>query len=466
MHVPRIRDVEGRDATERPLVTLLRGYRDLLEHRPAAIVWMPRGHGLGRLVRVPCIRWIARYFTSAHIRRSLIALERRYTARIALDEACAVERAELERIKAFRSSLAPVLLAGVAITSVFTGFASLGLTGLGSVLGSTGAVDGLQGMYESEIGKSNTWAEELLLAAFVLPLAISVLLAPVVGAFRLKRALFNLHPGLDATTPRASDHAGRATGVYGLERDAYTRLGAPAPREFPLDLAASTLPTVAVASLMAAFAIIAVQFALEDDPLGTFVGLFWAVAFAPLVVIRLRRTFACARARAAGGEAPVHVSAQPARMRTRWRAQIVDLPAVAAISIGLWVAVGTLLEGPTQEVLAWATPTIAGLAYAVLSLARGNALFGQPLGRSQARLAVVRADGEQAEWWRHLLRDGVLKWGLFGAPSVFMFGVPMLANLLWPYVDTHNRALHDVIAGTVVTAAAPTAELSPAVVTA
>jgi hypothetical protein len=457
MHVPTIRDVERRDAGERPLVALLRGYRDLLENRPPAIVWMRRGPGLSRLVRVPCIRWIAHYFTSAHIRRSLVVLERRYTARIALDEACAVERAELERIKAFRASLAPLLLAGVAITSAFTGFASLGVTGVGRVLDVTGAIGTLHAAYQSKIGNSNTFAEELLLAAMVLPLALSILLAPVVGAFRLKRARFNLHPALDSAAPRASEHAGRATGIYGLERDAFARLGARPPRELPLDLVAGTLPAIAIASLVIAIGIVGVQFALEDDPFGTLFACFWAAVLAQPVVIRLKRTVTFARTRAAGGD-PVLVAAEPARMRARWRAQLIDLPAVAAISVGLWIAVASFLDGSTSGVLMFATPTIAGLAYALLFLARGR-----PLGKSRARIAVVRADGEQAEWWRHVLREGVLKWGLFGVPSLAMFGIPMVVNLVWPYIDPHNRALHDVIAGTVVTPAEPKLELAPVV---
>lgn len=212
---------------------------------------------------------------------------------------------------------------------------------------------------------------------------------------------------------------------------------------------------------MTAFAIVGIQFALEDDHFRAFTGLFWAAVFAPLLIIRLRRTITFSRARGAGGEAPVLVAAEPARVRTRWRAQLVDLPAVAAISTGLWVATGLLFEGRDQQVLEWAAPTIAGLAYALLFLARGR-----PLGKSRAGIAVVRADGEQAEWWRHLLREGLLKWGLFGLPSLVMLGVPTLLNLLWPYVDTHNRALHDVIAGTVVTPVAPRLQLSPAVVAA
>jgi uncharacterized RDD family membrane protein YckC len=456
MHVPRSHRVEVTEADKRPLVTLLRAYRDLLDHRPPAVIWMRRSRGLGRLVRVPCIRWIAQYFTSAHVRRSLTALERRYTARIALDEACATERAELERLKAFRVSLPPVLLAGVALTSAFTAFASIGLTGLGSALEVTGIVGKLQAAYESKIASSNTWAEELLLAVIVLPLALSVLLAPVVGAFRLKRARFNLHPELQAPAPRASEHAGRADGVYGLEREAFGRLGTAPPREFPVDLFASILPTVAIGSLLVAFVVIGVQSALDGYPTSAVAAGFWAAALVPLVLARLRRVVGFARARATG-RAPAPVAAEPVRVRTRWRAQLVDLPAVVVFSAGLWVATALLFDGRDEEVLAWATPTIAGLAYALLFLAHGR-----PLGKSWADIEVLRADGEQAEWWRHVLREGILKWGLFGVPSLFMLGVPALLNLLWPYVDEHNRALHDVIAGTVVTRKEPNPKLAPA----
>jgi hypothetical protein len=196
-----------------PLIPLLRGYRDILEHRPPAIVWMSRGRGLNRLVHMPCLRWITRYMTGSHVRRSLAALERRYTARIALAEATPVEHDELERIKAFRGSLSPVLLAGVAITSAFTGFASLGIATVRSVLELTGFAGRLVDEYESKIGNSTTWTGDLMLAAMVLPLAFAVLVAPAVSAFRLKRARFNLYPALDETKgQRTSDHVGRATG--------------------------------------------------------------------------------------------------------------------------------------------------------------------------------------------------------------------------------------------------------------
>jgi uncharacterized RDD family membrane protein YckC len=140
---------------------------------------------------------------------------------------------------------------------------------------------------------------------------------------------------------------------------------------------------------------------------------------------------------------------------------------VTAISAGVWIAVATLADGRDQVVLAWGAPTVAGLAYAMLCLARRRELWARPVGKSRAGIAVVRADGEQVEWWRHLVREGVLKWGLFGVPAVFMLGVPILLNMLWPYVDEHNRALHDVIAGTVVVPA-PRAEpqLAPAAVAA
>jgi uncharacterized RDD family membrane protein YckC len=437
------------EGADRPLIPLLRGYRDILEHRPPAIVWMSRGRGLNRLIRMPCLRWIARYLSGSHVRHSLAALERRYTARIALAEATPVEHDELERIKAFRGSLSPVLLAGVAITSAFTGFASLGIASVRSVLEFTGFAGRLVDVYESKIGNSNTWVEELTLAAMVLPLAFAVLLAPAVSAFRLKRARFNLYPALDALIgQRSSDHVGRTTGLYRLERDAFARLGTEPPREFPLDLAASALPTVALSALMGFFAIVGVQLALEGEGAGAFAAFFWTAAAVPLLVWRLRRSVRHSRARM--GRAPAQMSAEPARVRTRWRAQLADLPTVAAISTGIWIAAGTLFDGRDQEVLAWGAPTVAGLTYAMLCLARRRELWAQPLGKSRAGIAVVRADGEPVEWWRHLLREGVLKWGMFGVPASFMLGVPTLLNMLWPYVDEHNRALHDVVAGTVV----------------
>jgi uncharacterized RDD family membrane protein YckC len=437
------------EGADRPLIPLLRGYRDLLEHRTPAIVWMSRGRGLNRLIRMPCLRWIARYMTGSHVRHSLAALERRYTARIALAEATPVEHDELERIKAFRGSLSPVLLAGVAITSAFTGFASLGFASVRSVLELTGLAGTLVDAYESNIGNENTWGEELMLAAMALPLAFAVVLAPAVSAFRLKRARFNLYPALDETRgQRASDHVGRATGLYGLERDAFGRLGTSPPREFPLDLAASALPTVALGALMGSLAIASVQLGLEGEPGSALVGFLWTATAVPLLVWRLRRSVRHARART--GQAPAAMSAEPARIRTRWRAQLADLPTVAAISIGIWVAAGTLFDGRDQEVLVWGAPTVAALAYAMLCLARRRELWARPLGKSRAGIAVVRADGEPVEWWRHLLREGVLKWGLFGVPALFMVGVPTLLNMLWPYVDEHNRALHDVVAGTVV----------------
>ena len=87
---------------------LLAGYQrtlDVAEGLPA-VVWVRWGDkGLGRLVKVPYLRWFLRYFLTYHMSKSLGALDRRLHAVAALADDPDANKADRDAVKLYLESL-------------------------------------------------------------------------------------------------------------------------------------------------------------------------------------------------------------------------------------------------------------------------------------------------------------------------------------------------------------------------
>ncbi|WP_354700870.1 hypothetical protein DSM112329_01162 [Paraconexibacter sp. AEG42_29] len=67
---------------------------------------------------------------------------------------------------------------------------------------------------------------------------------------------------------------------------------------------------------------------------------------------------------------------------------------------------------------------------------------GRTVGRRVAGVRVVGHDGRPVGIGRAFVREVLVK-GVFG-----VLVLPLLASVLWPLRDPHQRALHDLVAGT------------------
>jgi uncharacterized RDD family membrane protein YckC len=440
---------QPQDVGESPLLALLRAYRDLVELRTPRVAWIRRGRGLGGIFRTPSLRWVVNYFVVAHVKRTIAALERRYAMQLAVGEAGPTERAELERIREFRQALPRVLIGGVAITSVFTAVSSFGLAALKRLADAVDLNDRLMEVH-AYVAESNSAIEEAALGLMLTPLALAIVAAPVVASFRLKRGLFNGYPAVAANARQpASEYDARSTGVYELERAAFERVHAPPPKEFPLDLAVVALPIASVVAVYVGLGTVVVD---DREAGGGLIFVVWLALSAMLVGAVIAHKRRVARERVTPGLARARTSA-PASIRTRARAQLADLPPLFGICIPLWVAVAAIprFEGDPEWIVAmFVVPPAAGALYTTLSLADPSRRHGASFGKNRRAIAVVRRDGADAERWRLVFRESVLKWGFLGPASLGALFVPAVLNVLWAFLDRENRALHDVVAGTVV----------------
>ncbi|MGI8594476.1 MAG: RDD family protein [Solirubrobacteraceae bacterium] len=92
--------------------------------------------------------------------------------------------------------------------------------------------------------------------------------------------------------------------------------------------------------------------------------------------------------------------------------------------------------------------TVAVLLYPPLIMARWD---GQTLGKRLCAIRVVNVSGEPMDLGSAMLREVAIKWiGIVIIGSSFTFGVAALIDMLWPLWDGERRAVHDILARTLV----------------
>ncbi len=124
---------------------------------------------------------------------------------------------------------------------------------------------------------------------------------------------------------------------------------------------------------------------------------------------------------------------------------VIGIPAIALLALILG-SVGDGFWSVLATVLLWiAVSLLVAILYAPLMMARTN---GRTLGRMATGVRVVRVDGAPMGAKRALLREVVIKWGLFYGIGALTLWILPLIDVLWPLWDEQNRALHDLLART------------------
>src|SRR6266508_3866072 len=211
---------------------------------------------LSRFRSLPRPRWFLRFFVAYHVDQVLAALNRRYNARAALNQASEFDEHDHRAVEEFRRSLSPtrvktymvalflftlalsqpvvIWLVGIAMTVVGENDAYSGPTGKFQLL-NPDQIKELMNKIGGVVSPTPNSVGDALSA-----LALYALLRLLTPAFRLKRMLFNLYPSVEhykaSTTARW--HVSHSTGVYELEAAHFRALGITPKSEFPVDLAA------------------------------------------------------------------------------------------------------------------------------------------------------------------------------------------------------------------------------------
>lgn len=143
-------------------------------------------------------------------------------------------------------------------------------------------------------------------------------------------------------------------------------------------------------------------------------------------------------------------------------AYLIDLGLVLTIWGVLFVPIAIFTgqidtDGETQQVSAAFGVAAVGTVVLIAGLYAAIALHLREttVGKQAVGLAVRRVDGSRVTFGRALLREVVARQLLFVAGGVFLVGLPLLLDLLFPLWDAKAQSLHDKVAGTIVVRAAP-----------
>jgi uncharacterized RDD family membrane protein YckC len=143
---------------------------------------------------------------------------------------------------------------------------------------------------------------------------------------------------------------------------------------------------------------------------------------------------------------------------SRVGAALIDWLVLFAGTLVMLIVLGALLSSGIGAgsafgafILVWLAITLVQMAYAPTFMARGAPHNGQTLGKQLVGLRVRRTDGRPMWFWFGVLRNVVVAGLLFGMLGSFLFGIPLLLDLLWPLWDSKRRCLHDIVVSTVVT---------------
>ncbi|MGH3130249.1 MAG: RDD family protein, partial [Gaiellaceae bacterium] len=428
------------------IMRLLRRYADVLELARVLprLVWLRRRDTrFGRLVRVPRLRWLLRYFLVLHMHRMVQELRRRSHARAAL-HGQSVGRADLEALESFERSLPPsppkkVLLFLLLVSVFLTSFSIASAVGnrtlpketklvaepLGSLTAGMLTLDrrelfrGIKSFGCRDVGSekpdctARRAAASTVTALMLIASSVWLLLLVPLTSFKLKRVVLNAEPATpgDVRGSFAAEEADAARGTYALERGAFELLGGARPREVPFDLLVqATLMIVplllgaialrsVIASLVSELGYGLEAFVVESYILGLyFCALVIGGGIARLVCLRRRWT---RRQAAAHADRPV----VPAAAR-RAIAQAIDgsLVLIAGTAF-VWLAVRRYVSDPFLFALVPAALPLVGVLYTWLFSLQNR----QTLGRRALGLELRRRDGGAPRLRLIAAREG-LKW--------------------------------------------------------
>jgi serine/threonine protein kinase/uncharacterized RDD family membrane protein YckC len=106
-------------------------------------------------------------------------------------------------------------------------------------------------------------------------------------------------------------------------------------------------------------------------------------------------------------------------------------------------------------VVVWffAAPPLVALVLEVPLMRRKGRGAGQTLGKMATGTRVVDKEGGAVTLRRAVVRECGMRFFVFGGLSIFLAGIPILVDALWPLWQRDDRALHDLAAGTRVVSA-------------
>ena len=457
-------------ALDPDLAELLAGYRRVLrfadEPLRAGLVRVGDGRWLSR-VRVLVTSAFLKPIVAAHAARNIAELQRALHFEAATSGAD--NAAALDGLDHFRQSLPDIptrrytvwflgaVVACAVLVSNFTralapteldqaSQAMGSLAGAAVTVDTSGLIDGVQ---QFTVGSATA-------AAVVISLSLYFVALVPLGSFRLKRLLFNHHPATraDVLETVAGRERRQARGLYDCEARVFAAHGLPAPRERPVDLAASAIITAFPLLLgVAAFVSQEPRHALGKAD-STFVQLVLVpVALFVLIVLPLAMLYhltgVLADRRSRVLSIRTFERSELAGVGRRLLALCIDWTlAVIPVVFLVLIVVATLGENAPEAVFYFA---ILPLSYALATVPfalRCGPHRGQSLGRQLLRIRVVDAEGQYLRTDQVLVREVVVKsMVLFGVALLLLY-IPLLVDLVMTVRDPQRRSLEDRIATT------------------
>src|SRR5918994_5651701 len=136
-----------------------------------------------------------------------------------------------------------------------------------------------------------------------------------------------------------------------------------------------------------------------------------------------------------------------------WRrvgAQVLDsliltIPVILIVILVVVVAAGSDVGAVVTGIVTSLAYVVAVVFYAPVLMKRPGPHNGQTWGKQAVGIGVVHDTGEEGTLGVAFLREGAVKYFLFGFIGSFFFSIPTLVNYLWPLWDDQNRCLHDMI---------------------
>jgi uncharacterized RDD family membrane protein YckC len=127
---------------------------------------------------------------------------------------------------------------------------------------------------------------------------------------------------------------------------------------------------------------------------------------------------------------------------------LIVLPVAAIVGAAVGAGAGVSEMGPGLVFWLICVPLV-GLAYSTLILRRGRH-HGQTLGKQLFGMRVVGEDGGPVTVRTLFVREGLMRWCLFGGVAGVLLGLPLVITLVVGLLDGPNQALEDRVASTLV----------------
>ncbi|HYZ28830.1 MAG TPA: RDD family protein [Thermoleophilaceae bacterium] len=153
---------------------------------------------------------------------------------------------------------------------------------------------------------------------------------------------------------------------------------------------------------------------------------------------------------------------------SRFGAWLVDTLILMVLAVvlffAIWAASGDARSAGIAAAIAWGATEylVRGLVYAPLLMRRSGAHNGQTLGKQLTGIRVVRAEGGEIGYARAVRREWVARTLLIQVGGVLLTaGIVTFLDYFEPLLDKRRRALHDMVARTLVHRAEAAAQPRP-----